>query len=119
MPRLSVFEPNPRGLAKYNMDWYLGIKVVHIISSTLLFGTGIGMAFFMFRSYASEHLHEKCYAANNTPLADLLFTLPAIVLRPLPGWPEGAATPGSPPGSLDICSLPACRPVPASTRHYG
>jgi len=45
------------------MDLYLTIKVAHIISSTVLFGTGLGIAFFMFRSHFSEHIQEKYYAA--------------------------------------------------------
>ena len=75
------------------MDWYLTIKVVHIISSTVLFGTGIGIAFFMFRSHFSTELNEKLYAVHNTVLADYLFTLPAVVLQPLTGmwlvWQAG------------------------------
>ncbi|MEN8205432.1 MAG: DUF2269 domain-containing protein [Pseudomonadota bacterium] len=67
------------------MDWYLTVKVVHIISSTVLFGTGLGIAFFMFRSHFSEPVQEKYYAVHNTVLADYLFTLPAVVLQPLTG----------------------------------
>ncbi len=67
------------------MDLYLTIKVVHIISSTILFGTGLGIAFFMFRSHFSEPVQEKYYAAHNAVLADYLFTLPAVVLQPLTG----------------------------------
>ncbi|MFV9876023.1 MAG: DUF2269 family protein [Rickettsiales endosymbiont of Dermacentor nuttalli] len=29
------------------MNWYYIFKTIHIISSTILFGTGIGIAFFM------------------------------------------------------------------------
>lgn len=67
------------------MDLYLTIKVAHIISSTVLFGTGLGIAFFMFRSHFSEHIREKYYAVCNTVLADYLFTLPAVILQPLTG----------------------------------
>jgi len=67
------------------MDWYLTVKAAHIISSTVLFGTGIGIAFFMFRSCFSGHLQERYYAASNTVLADYLFTLPAVVIQPLTG----------------------------------
>ena len=31
------------------MDLYSFIKTIHIISATILFGTGLGTAFFMFR----------------------------------------------------------------------
>jgi uncharacterized membrane protein len=67
------------------MDWYLTVKVVHIISSTVLFGTGMGIAFFMFHSSFSDDLREKYYATSNTVMADYLFTLPAVIVQPLSG----------------------------------
>lgn len=67
------------------MDLYTAIKILHILSSTILFGTGIGIAFFMFRSWFSSNIHEKFYAAKNTVLADYLFTFPAAVIQPLSG----------------------------------
>ena len=30
---------------------YLWLKVIHVVSSTLLFGTGLGIAFFMWRAH--------------------------------------------------------------------
>jgi len=67
------------------MDIYLIIKTLHIISSVVLFGTGIGIAFFMLRSYFTDNIHEKFYAARNTVLADYLFTTPAVIAQPLTG----------------------------------
>lgn len=67
------------------MDLYQTTKTLHILSSTILFGTGIGIAFFMFRSYFTNNIHEKFYAARNTVLADYLFTFPAIVIQPVSG----------------------------------
>ncbi len=75
------------------MDLYLTIKTLHILSSTILFGTGIGIAFFMFRSYFTDNIREKMYASKNTVLADYLFTLPAVIIQPLSGawlvWQSG------------------------------
>ncbi|MCV6604126.1 MAG: DUF2269 domain-containing protein, partial [Porticoccaceae bacterium] len=68
------------------MNTYLFIKTLHILSSTVLFGTGIGIAFFMFRSLWANNLQEKLYAAKNTVLADYLFTLPAVIIQPLSGF---------------------------------
>ncbi|MFK8067704.1 MAG: DUF2269 family protein [Gammaproteobacteria bacterium] len=68
------------------MDLYFFIKTLHIISSTILFGTGLGIAFFMFRSHFTNDLHEKLYATRNTVLADYLFTLPAVIAQPLTGF---------------------------------
>lgn len=67
------------------MSLYIIIKTVHIICSTILFGTGIGTAFFMFRSWFTQNLQEKLYASKNTVLADYLFTFPAVILQPLSG----------------------------------
>lgn len=67
------------------MDIYLITKTIHILSSTILFGTGIGIAFFMFRSLFTDNMHEKFYAAKNAVLADYLFTFPAVIIQPLSG----------------------------------
>ena len=67
------------------MDLYTSIKILHILSSTILFGTGMGIAFFMFRSWFTDDLQEKLYAARNTVLADYLFTFPAVIIQPLSG----------------------------------
>jgi len=68
------------------MDLYTVVKTLHIISSTILFGTGIGIAFFMFRSCSAFNIHEKLYAAKNTVLADYLFTFPVAVIQPVSGF---------------------------------
>ncbi|MGQ3887486.1 DUF2269 family protein [Legionella sp. CNM-1927-20] len=67
------------------MNTYLFVKTLHIISSTVLFGTGIGIAFFMFRLKFTNNLYEKYYAVRNTVLADFLFTTPAVIVQPLTG----------------------------------
>ncbi len=68
------------------MDLYLTVKTLHIISSAILFGTGIGIAFFMWLSFFSNNLTEKLYAAKNTVLADKLFSFPAALIQPLTGF---------------------------------
>ena len=68
------------------MDPYFLIKTVHIISSTILFGTGLGTAFFMLSSHFAQNMQEKFYAARTTVLADTLFTAPAVILQPLTGF---------------------------------
>jgi uncharacterized membrane protein len=67
------------------MNAYLLIKTVHVITATVLFGTGLGIAFFMFRSCFTDSLCEKFYAIRTTVLADYLFTAPAAVLQPATG----------------------------------
>ena len=67
------------------MDLYTILKTIHILSSTILFGTGIGIAFFMVRSWFTDDIHQKLYAVRNTVLADYIFTFPAVVIQPLSG----------------------------------
>lgn len=67
------------------MDSYLVVKTLHIIGSCILFGTGIGIAFFMYAAHFTRNLHEKYFAARMTVLADMLFTAPAVILQPVSG----------------------------------
>lgn len=67
------------------MDIYAIIKIVHIISATILFGTGVGIAFFMLSSRFTDDLGQKFFAARFTVLADYVFTAPAAVVQPLTG----------------------------------
>lgn len=67
------------------MDLYAAIKTLHILTSTIVFGTGIGIAFFMYRSWFAKNIHEKLFATRNTVLADYLFTFPAVVIQPISG----------------------------------
>ncbi len=68
------------------MDWYLAVKTAHIVSASVLFGTGMGIAFFMWRSRAAESLQERLFAARYTVAADYIFTLPAVIVQPLTGF---------------------------------
>ena len=68
------------------MNSYLLVKIIHIISSTILFGTGLGIAFFMYRSKFTDDLHEKYYAVRTTVLADFVFTFPSVIIQPLTGF---------------------------------
>jgi len=67
------------------VSFYLLIKTLHIISATVLFGTGLGIAFFMFRSWFVDDRAQKLYAARSTVLADWCFTLPAGLVQPISG----------------------------------
>ena len=67
------------------MNEYLVVKTLHILSSAILFGTGLGIAFFMLRSQVTPSLEGRYFAIRTTVLADCLFTLPAIIIQPLTG----------------------------------
>ncbi|MGL4226172.1 MAG: DUF2269 family protein [Rickettsia sp.] len=64
---------------------YLFINTIHIITSTILFGTGIGTAFFMWWANKTGDLNAKAYAARTTVIADLLFTTPTVIMQPVSG----------------------------------
>ena len=64
---------------------YLTLKVIHILSSTLLFGTGLGTAFFMFMTKRSRNLEAISVVSRYVVLADWLFTSPTVIIQPLTG----------------------------------
>lgn len=68
------------------MDSYQLLKLVHIISATLLFGTGLGTAFFLFMANRSASLAAIQTTARTVVLADWLFTTPAIIVQPVTGY---------------------------------
>lgn len=66
-------------------DYYLLLKLLHIISSTLLFGTGLGTAFYMWRADRSGDLSTIAAVSRQVVLADWLFTTPAVIIQPATG----------------------------------
>ena len=64
---------------------YLILKWVHIVSSTILFGTGIGSAFYMFMANRSKDSASIHFAVRHVVIADWLFTTPAIILQLVTG----------------------------------
>jgi uncharacterized membrane protein len=66
------------------IDGYSLVKTVHIISAAVLFGTGLGTAFFFWSSRNVDDA-ARLFAARTTVRADFLFTLPAVIIQPLTG----------------------------------
>ena len=64
---------------------YLWLKFIHILSSTFLFGTGVGSAFYMFRANLSKDVPSITFAAKNVVLADWFFTTPTVIIQPVSG----------------------------------
>ena len=67
------------------MDSYLILKWVHILPSTVLFGTGIGTAFQMVWSMYIGNLQAIHSTARGVVVADWLFTTPAGIVQPISG----------------------------------
>ncbi|MEE8247199.1 MAG: DUF2269 domain-containing protein [Alphaproteobacteria bacterium] len=67
------------------MDFYLWLKVVHVLGAAVLFGTGAGIAFFMWMAHLGGDVAVIHATARLVVIADFLFTLPAVVAQPLTG----------------------------------
>jgi uncharacterized membrane protein len=67
------------------MTPYTMLKTVHIISSTILFGTGIGTAFFKWMVDRSGNPVAIAVVSEKVVLADWLFTTPAILVQAVTG----------------------------------
>lgn len=61
------------------------LKLIHILSAILLFGTGLGTAFHGMASNLSKDVRAIAIANRNVVLADWLFTTPAVVIQPISG----------------------------------
>ena len=60
---------------------YLWVKWVHILASTLLFGTGLGIAFFMWLAHLRGDVRVIAATARTVVIADACFTAPAVVVQ--------------------------------------
>jgi uncharacterized membrane protein len=65
---------------------YLVVKWLHILSSTLLFGTGLGSAWYMFFASRTRDPRVVAPVVRYVVLADWVFTTPTIVIQPLTGF---------------------------------
>lgn len=64
---------------------YLTLKLIHILSATILFGTGLGTAFFKWRADRSGNVASIAHTNRVVVWADWIFTTPTIVIQPLTG----------------------------------
>lgn len=64
---------------------YFWLKWIHILSSTVLFGTGIGSAFYMFMANRRKDIYGMYFATRHVVIADWLFTTPSIIIQLITG----------------------------------
>jgi len=67
------------------MDAYLSLKSLHILSSILLFGTGLGSAFYKYFSDRTGNIAAIAVTNRLVVLADWLFTTPTVMIQPITG----------------------------------
>ena len=65
---------------------YVIVKWLHVLSSTILFGTGIGSAYYLLAVTLSRDAPSAYVVARHVVVADWIFTTPAIVFQPLSGY---------------------------------
>jgi uncharacterized membrane protein len=64
---------------------YLWLKLIHIISSTILFGTGIGTAATMLYGHYKQKIKIIATVNKYVVLADWIFTATSSVIQPITG----------------------------------
>lgn len=67
------------------MNAYSAIKTIHILSATVLFGTGLGTAVHMWLAHLRGDVRAIAVTAKNVVLVDWLFTATAGVVQPVTG----------------------------------
>ena len=67
------------------MSLYLTVKLIHILSGAVLFGTGMGIAFFMVWANRTRDAATIAAVARIVVVADMVFTATAVVIQPLSG----------------------------------
>jgi len=65
---------------------YVTVKWLHILSSTFLFGTGIGSAFYLLFATISRDVRAIAVVTRIVVLADWLFTSTTVIIQPLTGY---------------------------------
>ena len=66
-------------------DYLLTLKLMHILGATVLFGTGLGIAFFMLMAHRTRDALVIAHTAQIVVLADFLFTATAVIIQPASG----------------------------------
>jgi len=67
------------------MELFLTLRLIHILSAAVLFGTGLGIAFFMFMSVRGRDVASIAVTARHVVVADAIFTAVAVIVQPVTG----------------------------------
>ena len=68
------------------MEFIFIYKFIHVLGASVLFGTGLGIAYFMLMAHRTGHAGVIAVIARFVVLADLIFTATAVVVQPVSGW---------------------------------
>jgi uncharacterized membrane protein len=67
------------------IDLIFAYKFIHVLGASVLFGTGLGITFFMFMANRTCHAGVIAIVARFVVIADLVFTATAAVVQPISG----------------------------------
>jgi uncharacterized membrane protein len=67
------------------MTLYFLVKYLHVLGAVVILGTGTGIAFFMLMAHVSRDPAFIARTAGTVVIADMLFTLTAVLLQPVSG----------------------------------
>lgn len=67
------------------MTLYFFVKYLHVLGAIVILGTGTGIAFFMLMAHRSGEAAFIARTASIVVIADMLFTLTAVLLQPVTG----------------------------------
>lgn len=65
---------------------YVTVKWLHILSSTLLFGTGLGTAYYLLCATRTGNPLVITMVAKHVIIADWIFTATTIIIQPVTGF---------------------------------
>jgi uncharacterized membrane protein len=91
-PRIRVWSRGRRSdtingklVAMSSYDLQLLLKLLHVLGAAVLFGTGAGIAFFMWMAHRTGRAVAVAEAARVVVIADTVFTASAVIAQPLTG----------------------------------
>ena len=67
------------------MTLYFLVKYLHVLGAIVILGTGTGIAFFMLMSHRTGDVSFIARTAATVVIADMIFTLTAVLLQPVSG----------------------------------
>lgn len=68
------------------MNLYFVFKAIHVVSAAVLFGSGLGIAFFKWITDRTGNVSAIRVVSEKVVIADWIFTLPAIIVQALTGF---------------------------------
>ena len=67
------------------MTPYVLVKFLHVLGAIVILGTGTGIAFFILMAHRTNDVAFIARTASVVVIADVIFTLSAVLLQPLTG----------------------------------